>query len=100
MGVAADAAGNVYVTGTSSSTTSLDDYVTVKYNSAGVQQWIARYNGSSNSWDQAITLAVDAAGNVYVTGGSYSTSEDFATIKYDPNGCSTARIINRDVPSE
>ncbi|MBL0340042.1 MAG: hypothetical protein IPP71_03480, partial [Bacteroidetes bacterium] len=32
------------------------DYATIKYNSSGAQQWIARYNGPGNSADHAHSL--------------------------------------------
>ncbi len=86
VSIAVDATGNVYVTGTSPGSASLDDYATLKYNSAGVQQWVARYDGSNNSWDQTTALAVDVAGNVYVTGSSYGIGYDYATVKYNSAG--------------
>jgi len=86
--LAVDAAGNVYVTGNSLSSVTFDDYATVKYNASGVEQWVARYNGPGNSDDSATALAVDAAGNVYVTGYSFGsvTSSDYVTVKYNASG--------------
>jgi uncharacterized delta-60 repeat protein len=87
--IAVDASGNVYVTGRSTGTSYPDwDYTTIKYNSAGVQQWVARYNGPGNNWDHATSIVVDASGNVYVTGWSVGsgTGRDYATIKYNSSG--------------
>jgi uncharacterized delta-60 repeat protein len=88
--IAVDNLGNVYVTGGSSNSNDVInyDYATVKYDPNGNQKWAARYNGPGNSYDIAYAMAVDSSGNVYVTGYSIGsgTSEDYATIKYDPNG--------------
>lgn len=82
-----DGAGNVYVTGSSQAGVGgYKDFATVKYNSAGVQQWAERYSGMGNSIPTDIV--VDGAGNVYVTGGSESTGTgyDFLTVKYNSAG--------------
>ncbi len=87
--LAVDAAGNVYVTGNSDREEfNTGDYATIKYDAEGNQLWVARYNGPANYIDYPTALAVDASGNVYVTGWSTGagTLTDYATIKYDSNG--------------
>lgn len=86
--IAVDNDGNVYVTGYSSGASSSNDYATIKYNSSGVQQWAARYNGPGNDDDAATSIAIDNSGNVYVTGDSRSNTMnyDYATVKYNSTG--------------
>ena len=101
--IATDAAGNIYIAGTTIDTTAFAyDYLVLKLNASGVQQWVATYNGTAGQIDWARAIAVDATGNVYVTGQSMGelvrrngpfgtlqiiqTGYDYVTIKYDPTG--------------
>lgn len=88
--LAIDESGNIYITGTVNAEvySPNSDYVTIKYSSDGVEQWIARYDGPGNQWDRANALAVDRRGNVYVTGQSIGngTGSDYATVKYTSDG--------------
>ncbi len=86
--IAVDGSGNVYVTGVSVGTGTGKDYATIKYNSAGVQQWVSRYNGTGNTEDIAKSMKVDGEGNVYVTGSSWggASNYDYATVKYNSSG--------------
>jgi uncharacterized delta-60 repeat protein len=87
--LAMDAAGNVYVTGIGVGVSGNFDYVTIKYNTLGVQQWKSEYNGPGNSLDEAHAITIDTSGNVYVTGWSYggaTTGYDYATVKYNSAG--------------
>jgi hypothetical protein len=76
--------------------------VTLKYNSAGTQQWAVMYDGNGNDYydprtdilngfDSPSGMAMDNSGNIIVTGSSYTTtgqfsSQDMTTIKYSPAG--------------
>ena len=73
--VAVDASGNVFVTGTSVGSGGNPDYATIAYSGAGVPLWTNRYNGPGNDWDIATAVAVDASGNVFVTGYSYGSGQ-------------------------
>jgi uncharacterized delta-60 repeat protein len=91
--LAVDGHGNVYVTGTSDTELTYGEYATVKYNTDGELQWVARYGGPDNETEGARAVAIDNAGNVYVTGDSLDMSDptpnetrDIVTVKYDANG--------------
>jgi hypothetical protein len=91
--IVVDSSGDVIVTGISdhsgsdSSHTNFD-YATIKYSNAGVPLWTNRYNGPGNAHDWPASVAVDASGNVFVTGSSIGsgTESDYATIKYSNAG--------------
>lgn len=87
--IAVDAAGNVYVTGSSRSTGTMSDIVTIKYDSLGELKWLAQYNNPDTTLsDGGYGIEVDVAGNVYVVGQSQGvgTGADIVTIKYDSLG--------------
>ncbi len=86
--IAVDADGNVYVTGASTGLGTGFDYLTIKYGAAGNRLWVDRRNGAANGDDYPTAMALDAAGNVYVTGyaAGVGTGYDYATLKYDPAG--------------
>ena len=82
-----DDSANVYVTGYSQDGGGLSDYYTVKYDSNGVELWSATYVLVVGN-DYAQAIAIDAAGNVYVTGYSNNGggSDEYLTIKYNASG--------------
>jgi hypothetical protein len=86
--IAVDDSGDVIVSGWSYGSGTEMDYATVKYKSSGDTAWVRRYNGTGDSIDYPVAIAVDASENIYVTGSSWGggTDYDYATIKYYPNG--------------
>lgn len=86
-GVAADSAGNVYVTGSSFHSKTFIDFATVKYDRTGRLKWVRRFDGPGQ--DSARAVAVDNGGNIYVAGrghGSDRFASDYVTIKYSTGG--------------
>ena len=92
VGIASDRKGGAYVVAYSDFADTGRDYVTLKYDAEGNEQWMRRYNGWEDGNDYPIALAVDAFGNVTVTGesegaiGSREGYRDYATVQYDAEG--------------
>jgi len=86
--IALDSQGDIYVTGRSVASGNDFDFTTIKYNPAGVQQWVQHFDGPAGSNDQASALVIDGNDNIYVTGGSFGigTGSDYTTIKYTSSG--------------
>ena len=77
---------NIYVTGTSQDISGHHDLniATIKYNSDGVQQWVARYGEGDRDNNRALGIGMDSSGNIYVSG--YEDRYEYLTVKYDPDG--------------
>jgi uncharacterized delta-60 repeat protein len=88
QGLEVDQSGNVFIAGTSDSTGTVYDYVTVKYNASGNTEWVKKYNGPANDGDLVSSMSLDNSGNVYTTGWSFgtTTNSDYATVKYNSIG--------------
>ena len=87
-GLAADGAGNIYLTGLSTGVGTGYDIVVIKYDTTGTEHWVRRYNGAANLDDVPNGIAVDSSGNVAVTGFTTVAggTRDVVIIKYDPDG--------------
>src|SRR5262249_35382470 len=89
-----DADGNVYVTGTGGRLSSYE-MVTIKYDATGLELWESRLErlsyGAGHDVDRARAIAIDVAGNVYVTGYSGTTRaiSEITTLQYDNQGAMT-----------
>ncbi len=86
--IAVDTAGNVYVTGTSYDHYARNDIATIKYDKNGTEEWIARYNGSADSNDIGRSIIASPAGEIYVTGSSWTSDSgyDIIAIHYNISG--------------
>jgi hypothetical protein len=107
--ITSDAAGNSYITGYFEGTATfgtnqitsygVSDIFIAKYDPSGNCVWVKQAGGTSDDYGKGI--AVDVAGNIYVTGAFYGTSTfgtiqltsygedgnpDIFTAKYDPSG--------------
>lgn len=88
--MAVDAAGNIYLTGSSGSLANGQfRFLTVKVTPEGTPAW-SRLRGNPQGWtgDQASRIALDGQGNVYVAGCTSDANGDcdFATEKYTTAG--------------
>lgn len=88
--IAVDRGGNVYVGGGMFRGTSGYNIALVKYDTAGVLQWMSEYNGIGDDADFTSAIALDTGGNIFVTGYSFrgptALNFEMVTIKFTPAG--------------
>ncbi len=95
LGVAIDGSGNIYVTGQTTSSSSIatpgayqdtlnggGDAFLVKFNDSGIRQWATYFGGNGNDIGQRV--ATDRSGNVYIAGYTTSTSGLVTSGGYQP----------------
>lgn len=82
--ITSDSLGNVYITGQSFSSTTNNDFLTIKYDYSGNLKWNILYNGTANNNDNPVSILLNKNGEVFVTGVARNliTSDDIVTIKY------------------
>ncbi|MBK9332671.1 MAG: SBBP repeat-containing protein [Ignavibacteria bacterium] len=86
--IAIDNSGNIYVCGSTFEAATINDYLIIKYSSAGDELWHKTYNGTANGNDNMTSIAADVSGNAVITGTSVGAGSglDIVTIKYSPSG--------------
>lgn len=100
LAVAVDGNDNIIVTGYTGSPTNIfsDDFLTIKYSTAGVPLWTNIYNGPANSVDTAGFIFIDSSNNISVAGGSAANlgdpyHSDLVIVNYSAIG--TPLLTNR-----
>jgi hypothetical protein len=84
-----DNLGIIYVTGRSfRASNSYEEYdcLTLAYSNSGDLLWSMRYDSPGGDWQEPKSIVADSAGNVYVTGFSWGSSNNtgFFIVKYSP----------------
>ena len=84
-----DDSGFVYVVGDSFNYIEFNNYLTIKYSSAGDIIWIRELENNDSTGDVPRDMVLDDSANIYITGSGNSCAicpSDYITIKYDRNG--------------
>jgi uncharacterized delta-60 repeat protein len=86
--LAIDNAGNILVGGSSQDIISESDALAIKYSSSGVENWSKLFVGIGDNTENVNAMALDALGNTYLAGYTYSRSnlKDLCVIKLNPFG--------------
>jgi len=83
-----DNEGNVYLTGTTLSSETGNNYITVAYDKNNNVLWRKHFDGENHLDDVSQALSLDDSSNVYVTGSSETQKgiTEIVTVKYNQDG--------------
>jgi hypothetical protein len=73
---------DTYVTGCCNVHNQYTDFVTIKYDPSGNEQWAQTYDGPVQGYDYSNAISLDFWGNAYVTGSTYTYPKEFPNIQY------------------
>src|ERR1043166_388456 len=82
-GLAVDNDGNAYLAAVDSDS---DSFIAIKYDMGGNAAWTNFFKSSPTSQESASDIAVDAAGNIFLTGSSFDGGSSCLTIKCASDG--------------
>ncbi len=79
---------NTYLAGRSEGIDGTPDFIIMKYSNSGDSLLNIRFISAPGAWDEANSIAVDAAGNIYAIGSATFGQSSFYSVffKYSPNG--------------
>ncbi len=103
-GLAIDGAGNIIMIGRSDSSLAYpynQNWVTVKFDPDGNQQWVGEFYGPNAGSDRPGVVATDDDGNIYV-GGTIMDADNIrrlAVVKYSPDGTQQWDVTYDSMPS-
>ncbi|MCW3071120.1 MAG: fibronectin, type [Bacteroidetes bacterium] len=87
--------GTVVVTGSSYNSSVNLDFISLSYNSSGVQQFATRFNHTSNMNDVPVRI-IKSGSSIYISGAvqTGTTTYDWAEVKYNTSGVQQAVKIS------
>ena len=84
--IALDSAGNVYIVGSTPTSTSNNQAILVKYNSSGALQWQVGLSTATGQ-SQYEGIAIDSSDNIFVTGFAQASAINYGVVaKYNTSG--------------
>ena len=86
--IAAASDGSIYVAGSTESPANGYDYLLIKYNSSGTEQWVRTFDGPAHGTDGVRKMVLGYNNSIFITGISEGTGSDYdyLTVRYNAGG--------------